>query len=176
MKKKGGLTANPIDITYINDKKTNQKQYERIQQQELEKFKQKIEQSGQNSKIGYTTMQQPKIQKPIKQSFYKNFYVYYHEYKNNLKDLEETDKNISNDLNILIKYFRDYNYYKKNLNYDKSINNISYSKFKNNIIKSRINDYFNLDNFFTKNIDFFYRKKEIKPKLLSSYESKSLKF
>ena len=40
----------------------------------------------------------------------------------------------------------------KNNHYShKGVKKISFSKFKSNIIKSRIDNYFNLDNFFTTN-------------------------
>ena len=86
-----------------------------------------------------------------------NSYQYYLEYKDNYKKSRDTKQQTPiNAINELITYFKNYNYYKNNLNFDKSVNNISFSNYKTNLIKSRINDYFNIDNFFTNNLELLY--------------------
>jgi len=103
-----------------------------------------------------------------------NDYIQYIRNVKELNDLNDSKQKPKKNYNSIIKYISDYKYYKKFIYSDKKVNNISFSKFKANIIKSRINDYFNLDNFFTSNKDIllnFDKKKETKK---SSLESKSL--
>jgi hypothetical protein len=94
---------------------------------------------------------------------------------NNYIEFYESRKKPVKNYKSVIKYIKDYKYYKKNLDYNKDVNVISFSKYKINNIKSRINDYFSLDNFFTSNKELLlnFNKKDKISK--SSYESKSLK-
>ena len=100
---------------------------------------------------------------------------YYLEYIDNLIKFHKDEKEPIKNYNSVIKYIKDYKYYKKNLDYNKNVNIISFSKYKTNIIKSRINDYLSLDNFFTSNKELLINNNIKKKIRKSSYESKSLK-
>jgi hypothetical protein len=92
--------------------------------------------------------------------------------KNNYREIYETNKIPVRNYNTIIKYIRDYKYYKNKLSYTKS-SIISLSKFKTNLIKSRINDYFNINDFFTSNIKLFENFEDKKRSKKSSSKSTS---
>jgi len=75
--------------------------------------------------------------------------------KNDYKEIYETKKKVNvKNYKSIINYIRDYKYYKNKISYSKS-SIISFSKFKTNLIKSRIYDYLNIDDFFTSNREIF---------------------
>lgn len=103
--------------------------------------------------------------------------IYSENYIDYIKEHIKFKKYRPNNYKLFIDYIKDYKYYNKNLDINKSPKVISYSKYKINNIKTRINDYFDLDNFFTNNINLFINKDDInKRKYFSSSLSSSIKY
>jgi hypothetical protein len=118
---------------------------------------------------------QPKQKKKINISA--DIYRDYIKLKNNYREIYEAKKIPVRNYKSIINYIRDYKYYKNKLSYTKS-SIISFSKFKTNIIKSRINDYLNIDDFFTSNIKLFedFELKKMSDKSSSKSTSSSSLF
>ena len=170
MKLKGGYTNNIISISDLL------KQYEDNKKPEIiSQIKPNI---NQKPSIPMQKMHvNQSIKKETKYRTNKYLYIvktYYQNYIDLIQDDIKFKKNRPNNYKSYINYINDYKYYKKNLDIDKSPKVISYSKYKINNIKSRIYDYFNVDNFFTNNIDLFINKDDMKSRKSSSLSSSSL--
>jgi hypothetical protein len=123
------------------------------------------QQQEQKAKPQYPIQQQeqkPKPQSPIQQQEQLKKYkqrkqidLEFIKLKNDYKEIYETKKKVNvKNYKSIINYIRDYKYYKNKISYSKS-SIISFSKFKTNLIKSRIYDYLNIDDFFTSNREIF---------------------
>ena len=164
MKLKGGYPNNIISISDLL------KQYEDYKNPEI--ISQVKPNINQKPSIPMQKMHvNQSIKKETKYRTNKYLYIvktYYQNYIDLIQDDIKFKKNRPNNYKSYINYINDYKYYKKNLDIDKSPKVISYSKYKINNIKSRIYDYFNVDNFFTNNIDLFIKKDDMKWKKSSS--------
>ena len=164
MKLKGGYPNNIISISDLL------KQYEDYKKPEI--ISQVKPNINQKPSIPMQKMHvNQSIKKETKYRTNKYLYIvktYYQNYIDLIQDDIKFKKNRPNNYKSYINYINDYKYYKKNLDIDKSPKVISYSKYKINNIKSRIYDYFNVDNFFTNNIDLFIKKDDMKWKKSSS--------
>jgi len=173
MKLKGGYPNNIISISDLL------KQYEDYKKPEI--ISQVKPNINQKPSIPMQKMHvNQSIKKETKYRTNKYLYIvktYYQNYIDLIQDDIKFKKNRPNNYKSYINYINDYKYYKKNLDIHKSPKVISYSKYKINNIKSRIYDYFNVDNFFTNNIDLFINKDDMKSRKSSSLSSsKKYKF
>jgi hypothetical protein len=142
-----------------------QQQEQQPKPQSLIQQKQQPQQSKAKpqSPIQQKQEQKPKPQSPIQQKQEqlkkhkqrKQIDLEFIKLKNDYKEIYETKKKVNvKNYKSIINYIRDYKYYKNKISYSKS-SIISFSKFKTNLIKSRIYDYLNIDDFFTYNREIF---------------------